>query len=482
MTQDLSNWVLSHLIEHSVDDDTADLVLAAMDGDSALDEALRGPVQHRSVGDVSEATPGPVGAFVKFISVQGFRGVGPKTRVDFHPAPGLTIVAGRNGSGKSSLAEALGEVALTMKTHRWHNTQFAQVWRNLHQVHPTEIQVELAQEDVGKSTIRVSWPQGESSNQAAHITYQRGGQKQEAGLGSLGWAEPLGMYRPILSYEDLGQLLMGRPIDLHKALAKVLGLEEIKSGIDLLTERRNALRIPLAQAIKDRRELRKSLASIDDERAAAADQLPKTTQPDLAPLRTLAVGETGTTTVGRTLADIAATSVPAADQVAAAAAALRNAASHLAELGERGQGLDDLRRALLEEALKYHSAAGPGPCPVCEQGSLDQDWKARTEQTVVQSTLLSTQRGEAESSLKAARSRALSLIATPPRVLQQTDLELVSQGNAVAPGSCGPVRHATIMSLLTTWPRLMAALFRLSLPGSPRPPRQRLPAVMRGRP
>lgn len=56
MTQDLSNWVLSHLIEHSVDDDTADLVLAAMDGDSALDEALRGPVQHRSVGDVSEAT------------------------------------------------------------------------------------------------------------------------------------------------------------------------------------------------------------------------------------------------------------------------------------------------------------------------------------------------------------------------------------------------------------------------------------------
>ena len=63
-------------------------------------------------GDSADALEDkPAGAFLCGLGVQGFRGIGPKVDIDLQPQPGLTIIAGRNGSGKSSLAEAL-EVAL----------------------------------------------------------------------------------------------------------------------------------------------------------------------------------------------------------------------------------------------------------------------------------------------------------------------------------------------------------------------------------
>jgi hypothetical protein len=46
------------------------------------------------------------------------RGVGPATTLEVEPGPGLTLVVGRNGSGKSSFAEAL-ELLLTGDSWRW---------------------------------------------------------------------------------------------------------------------------------------------------------------------------------------------------------------------------------------------------------------------------------------------------------------------------------------------------------------------------
>src|SRR5580658_8370288 len=54
----------------------------------------------------NEDVPSP-GAYLKSVTVAGFRGIGPATRIDIKPGPGLTVVCGRNGSGKSSFAEAL---------------------------------------------------------------------------------------------------------------------------------------------------------------------------------------------------------------------------------------------------------------------------------------------------------------------------------------------------------------------------------------
>ncbi|WP_255183374.1 MULTISPECIES: ATP-binding protein [unclassified Rhodococcus (in: high G+C Gram-positive bacteria)] len=54
------------------------------------------------------------------ITAAGFRGIGPKAALQLHPAPGITIVSGRNGSGKSSFAEAL-ESAATGASYRLKN-------------------------------------------------------------------------------------------------------------------------------------------------------------------------------------------------------------------------------------------------------------------------------------------------------------------------------------------------------------------------
>ena len=91
-----------------------------------------GPLPRRSAARPPDR---PALAYLAAITVEGFRGVGPPATLELPPGPGLTLVVGRNGSGKSSFAEAL-EVALTGETFRWQarSAVWREAWRNLH--HP----------------------------------------------------------------------------------------------------------------------------------------------------------------------------------------------------------------------------------------------------------------------------------------------------------------------------------------------------------
>lgn len=60
----------------------------------------------------------PLAAYLSRIEVRGFRGIGEPATLDLVPGPGLTVVTGRNGSGKSTFAEA-AELTLTGDEPSW---------------------------------------------------------------------------------------------------------------------------------------------------------------------------------------------------------------------------------------------------------------------------------------------------------------------------------------------------------------------------
>ena len=118
-----------------------DAILEMLEQDPGLDSGVKDAVLDalaEVVGqtqDNAEARTAPT--FLTTISVAGFRGIGRQARLDLYPAPGLMVVSGRNGSGKSSFAEAL-ELALTGTSYRWHKKEvlWTETWRNLHRSDP----------------------------------------------------------------------------------------------------------------------------------------------------------------------------------------------------------------------------------------------------------------------------------------------------------------------------------------------------------
>jgi hypothetical protein len=135
----LLDVVLQRLDQVPLPDQAASLLLAALDGDEALARELdAGPGTERHIRSrpASAAAPAakPAGAYLRSLTVSGFRGIGPGAKLEVQPKPGLTLVTGRNGSGKSSFAEAM-EVLLTGTLLRWksaNSTVFRDSWQSKH--------------------------------------------------------------------------------------------------------------------------------------------------------------------------------------------------------------------------------------------------------------------------------------------------------------------------------------------------------------
>lgn len=421
VTNDLITWIEQRIDDDATLDDAVGLlVLAALEGESELDEYLESgtPTRRDGVSEADTTVDPATGAFLRSVEVTGFRGIGPSVTLPLEPLPGLTVVAGRNGSGKSSLAEGL-EVVLTGGTYRWKNkksTQWSERWRNVHHERATEVAVELVEQGTGPIRMLTRWPTEATEVDQHSTTAQRTvngtkGPVQEAA--TLGWGPALETYRPMLSYDELGGLLEAGPSELYDAIAKVLGTEQLADALTRIKSRRSQLSAPQKDAAAQRRTLQAQAAALADERAEAVAALLKKTSPDTTSVRGLATGvalpDQGIVASLRGL-----TQLPSPDPAAitAAASRLRAAVGAMADAGEAESKRRVARLDVRRQAMRLHAEHGEQSCPVCTKGTLDDGWAESSRALVAREEAELKELSDARHELEAAR-RALRGLVQP---------------------------------------------------------------------
>lgn len=373
--------------DDAVTDDVAFLVAAALKGAEELAEQLGAdaPFAQRPTTKTADCPP-PLRAFLRSITVSGFRGIGRRATLALNPYPGLTVLSGRNGSGKSSFAEAL-EYALTGESYRFVKKarHWRDSWRNLHAGQPAAIEIDFAMEpdderSGSSATVGVDWPPGtELDNCRRWVQIQ--GQKR-APVGALGWDQALITYRPFMSYDELGGLLEDGPSNLYDALNRLLGLDEISDADNRLKDAEKRLGVPRKTANDNRTQLVRLLEASEDPRAADVQRLIKRKPYDLDAVTTTTLGTASDqAAIIARLRGIAGIDVPNPGRAREVAIELRAAIDASAAQADSTETAMAARAALLlRQALHLHADIGDRPCPLCEKGILDGDWRKAAEQ------------------------------------------------------------------------------------------------------
>ncbi len=364
--------------DSSLDEACRALVLAALEGREGLEAELAGG----GAPGVAVARPAAarVGAFLQSIAVEGFRGIGPPQTLELRPGPGLTLLVGRNGSGKSSFAEAL-EVLLTGDSLRWKERAaiWREGWRNLHHPAACLVATFLVEGERGPCLVSRRW-EPEAPFEACEAAVQLDG-RPRSDLESLGWTAALRTHRPFLSYNELGSLLDEGPSRLYDALSSILGLEDLVLALGALQEARRSREKSLKEATDARGRLLERLRDVDDRRARQVTAALEGKEWDLGAAEEVLAGVSssgaGSAEV-ELLRGIASLEPPDPARVASAVAEMRGAAAAL-ELA-RGTAAARSRDAatLLDLALQYHARHGDGDCPVCgRKHALDDAWSVK---------------------------------------------------------------------------------------------------------
>lgn len=418
MNDGLVDVVLNRLDIGGLSDRQADLVLAACQGHDELVSVVGGgTVSGPGEPGVSDG-PSAEHAYLGSISVEGFRGIGPPVTLDLEPGPGLTLVAGRNGSGKSSFAEA-AELLLTGDNKRWSGrpSMWADGWRNLHHPH-AEVVVELLVEGrPGKTTVRGAWPKDGDLHTLA-VTIQEAG-KIRQNVESLHSDGPIRTYRPFLSYNELGSMLEERPSDLYDALEAVLGLGDMADAIELLRKERLAAEKASKDVTRAVPALARRLDQLDDDRARRAHAAIIAKRSDLDVLEGL-LDESAAGVDHDDLAilrQLASVTGPDRQMAATAAIDLRAAVRGVEEAAGTDAGRARELAELLDAALAVHGHGGDQPCPVCGVGALDATWHEATSVNVERLRAEATMAEQADQNLRRALTCARQCLAGPPSVL-----------------------------------------------------------------
>jgi recombinational DNA repair ATPase RecF len=394
----------------------SDLLLAAFDGEDALTDVLGGDTREAPVTQDVERRE-PVGTYLGAVRVAGFRGVGAEATLGLTPGPGLTLVVGRNGSGKSSFAEAV-ELLVTGRLKRLElhsEAVWRRGWRNIHGSVAPLVEVDLVVEGSrGPTKVRQCW--ADDAQMAEGTTSVQVAGEPIRGRERLAWDEAAASHRPFLSHAEL-ETMIGAPSVLYDFLAGVLGLEDLTRASSLLAATAKAVEAPLAQAKGSLPQLLEELGALDDERASAVRERLGGRKWDVDGASRLAAGVTGTERGGEieTLRRIAQLTTPDLDEIERTAGALREAGRRLATASGTEAARSRRLADLLDAALDHHHREGDGACPVCGRaGALDAAWRSATEAEVRRLRAEATAADEAHSAAQAAVRSTLRLLAPPP--------------------------------------------------------------------
>ncbi len=424
--------VAERLLAQDLDAHVTALALAACRGPEDLAGALAAGSADLPDLDLDEDDAAAGGAVhLRAVAVEGFRGIGARARLELPPGPGLTLVVGRNGSGKSSFAEAV-ELALTGDNRRWSSRSkvWRDGWRNLHHAGPAEVRGEFAVEGRRQPVaVRRRW---DADADLADATLAVEGADADD-LDDLGWASALELYRPFLPYSELGAMVDEGPTALHDALSAVLGLDLLTGAAKVLRDARLTRERAWKGVVGDAADLAAELAEVDDERARTAADLLAAKQPDVEAVAGLLGDEDPTAGPGLdVLRQLAGLAGPDLDAVRRAADRLDDAARAAAATRGSDAARDLEVAELLGRARHLHDEHGDGDCPVCGVGALDGEWAARAGRLEEQ---LRTAAAEVEATrreLVAARGEVAGLARAVPAVLRRAGLADVDASLATA--------------------------------------------------
>ncbi len=426
MDESLQRIVFERLkADGSLDLDWSVYVISACNGAADLEATL----ESSSAIEVSEIGPPtsnstPAGAYLSSITVQGFRGIGPEATLKLQAGPGFTLVVGRNGSGKSSFADAL-EVLFTGDSQRWAGRR-AQVWkdgwRNMHHPHPAMVEAVLLVEGAGQATATRRWKRDGGVEAGIAEVLPHGKAKQS--LDYLGWNEALVTHRPFLSYNELSSMLDEGPGKLYDALSLVLGLEDLVEAQAALSISRRDRKKAMDAAKKILVPLRARLEQVRDEGGdqRAVDCLAATGSRtwDLDAVEALTGDDTAAAGEIDQLRRVVVLELPAPARVAETATRLRQAAlERQAAIGSGAHRAGTLA-SLLEGALDYHEHDNASECPVCKTpGALNPQWKNRAQDEADRLRTEAAAWDGAERNLREAVREATELLVPAPAALQE---------------------------------------------------------------